>query len=245
MSRKRSKAYPAHPLQDAIGFLRRIDTNLGKNTFPREMLAKALGHGGKSGPAARKVASMCHFGLLDRNKGQYTPSQLGLRLLQEESPVDLRAAFLTPPLYQEIYDKYRATDNRVPALLAEILVAEHGISEAAKADADAAFRSSGLYAGVLDEGGRILDGQPNWSSSSAHVDEAPEHPVANSGREPLDGQRAPYHIPLSGGRIAELSVPFPLNQIDIKLLKGYVDLLEQSVESGAPPTKVVPFRRPQ
>lgn len=251
----RSRAHPAITLREAVEGLETVVTVLGPGPRDRDALARALGYtSGSTGIAARKIAAMAHFGLLDRRAGLYEPSRLAHRILHPTDDADrraaLREAFLRPPVFQEVADKYEP-EGQVPQVLAYALATDHGITDSAKDHAADVFMSSAQYAGVLTADGVFL--RPRlWSAESgggrvvaiaqgrsgAGSDRADRGSAAGS----PEAERQIFRLHLSEG-MAELSLPRRLSRNDLEVLRRQFEVLEAQVaDQPAAPLEFKPHR---
>ena len=85
--RERSVAYPGIPLEEAVAAALSLRTALGKAAFSREDAANALGYKGVSGASSVKVASLVHYGILNRTGNTYVLSELSERISHPPSEV--------------------------------------------------------------------------------------------------------------------------------------------------------------
>jgi hypothetical protein len=80
--KERSHAYPVMALADALTRISNINENLGlQGRYNRETIATGMGYSGLSGTSARAVAALAQYGLLDREKDQYSLSRLAKNTL--------------------------------------------------------------------------------------------------------------------------------------------------------------------
>jgi hypothetical protein len=245
--RERSKAYPGTSLEDCVGYVREIKTNLGKGIHDRDSLARALGFERATGAVNPKIASLVHFGFLDRAEGGYELSPNALKITdpisESEAKEEVRAAFHRPVLYQEILEKFKQ-EGQIPLQLATHLHRFHGITDAASGTAADIFLESGRFAGVLDQSNRFVadetaprdrngNEQENGAAESMIEDRAPvekgdvakdraaiEHPPKS-----IPGSQR-FEFAVTGGHTVVLIVPAQLNDKDIKIIRKQVELLE-------------------
>ena len=223
---KRSRAYPAVDLRAAIQLVARQCQALGYGGHRRESIAQALGHAKPSGPAARKIAAMAHYGLLDRRHGFYQPTPLARQLLETSERETVRSArmkaFLNPTLFRELYDTYRPL-GRIPSMLGPTLARDHGISESAQEDVASIFLESGEFAEVLDHQGQFEGPRP-----------APVDPVRTETPEPSrtppgsSSQALQLSVALDHGK-AEIHFPERLSLLDVKQLRQLLAQFEIKV----------------
>jgi hypothetical protein len=153
-SRKHGKRSPSFPLSVAREFLERVYKALGTGPFDRGTFAKALGHEALSGPSSTKIASLVHFGLLQKARDGYALSPLAERLLAPVSETEKRQALAEaaqkPAIYALLFERYR--NQPLPHLLPNVLVRDYGIEQKQAARAAENFRQTAEYAGLLRSG---------------------------------------------------------------------------------------------
>lgn len=243
---KRSRAYPALTLKEAIEVLGRIVRALGWVASSRDTIAQALGYAnGSTGLAGRTVAALGHYGLLDRKGHIYQPSLLAERVLRSDEWTirrqALREAFLKPTLFKEIVDSYEA-HQRVPEGLAHALP-DFGITDSAKQDVAAIFLESAQYAGVLDPTGAFLR-RPSPHGPLEVVDEELEDTQrATLGRRIATPELPPQRLEftLTEGKQVRIEVPQNLNERDLDLLRSMIGFLEEQIQANRPAAAVVPW----
>ncbi|MDP9731971.1 UNVERIFIED_ORG: hypothetical protein QE446_004068 [Rhizobium sp. SORGH_AS260] len=112
MTRAHSPGYPNASLPKAIGQVRSIHTADRRHIIDRDVAAKHIGYSGQSGASDKALASLAHYGLLEKaGKGQTRVTQLAVDILH---PVDetarkkalIEAAF-TPTIFAEIRDRFQ------------------------------------------------------------------------------------------------------------------------------------------
>lgn len=149
----RSVAYPSITVSDAIIFTTRLRAALGKGPYSRGEVAKALGHTKLSGPAARKVAALVHYGLLARTGDAYSQTQLAqdiiMPLADEEKALGVVKAVRSPRLFEKLLQKY--TGQALPLMLQNVLTRE-GVSDSAAIEVVRIFTESIKFAGLLVNG---------------------------------------------------------------------------------------------
>jgi len=152
-TKDRSVAYPGVPLSEAIDFTARLRDALGKGPYSRDEAAKALGHSKLTGPAARKVAALVHYGLLERSGNTYSQSQLSQDILKPESDTlkneAIKRAAVRPKLFQKLCRRFEG--QAVPSMLQNILIRE-GVSEGAANDVVRIFIETMKFAELLVNG---------------------------------------------------------------------------------------------
>lgn len=164
----RSVAYPGVALGEAVEFTTRLRTSMGKGPYSREQVAKALGHPNISGPAARKVAALVHFGLLERAGNAYSQGALAQEIVvplsEEQKQAAVRRAAFMPKLFSTLYARYAG--QALPNMLANIIVRD-GVSEGAAKEVVKIFTESMIFAGLL-ENGILKSDASTVETASAH-----------------------------------------------------------------------------
>lgn len=152
-TKDRSVAYPGVPLSEAIDFTAKLRDALGKGPYSRDEAAKALGHSKLTGPAARKVAALVHYGLLERSGNTYSQSQLSQDILKpvsdELKSEAIRKAAVRPKLFQKLCLRFGG--QALPSMLQNILIRE-GVSEGAANDVVRIFTETMRFAELLVNG---------------------------------------------------------------------------------------------
>lgn len=241
----RSRSYPVVALREAVVAMQAIDREVGKGRHDRDAMAKALGYNSGVGLAARKVAALVQYGLLERaGEGQYEATELARALLHPRTDAEFREtlgrAFGGPALFSGLIDRFRP-EGRVPNQLANILIRDHGITRDASEDAAKNFTESALFAGAIDannvfigSGDRAADPVESETADERTNERAEPHDDAPAPRMPMRGTRIPAghrSYPLSvGGGEAQLVVPTPLNRADLQKLRQGVDLILRLLE---------------
>ncbi len=151
--RERSTSYPGLTLENAIVAVRQLKVGLGKGPYSREAIAKALGHSKLTGPAARKVAALGHYGLLQKDGSAYNLSDITLDILnpisENQKNVALIGAALKPRLFEKLFEQYKG--QSLPTMLYSILIRE-GVSEVATKEVVSIFTTTFEFVGLLKNG---------------------------------------------------------------------------------------------
>ncbi len=111
MARSRSPGYPNFGLQEAISRISKVFQADRRNQLDREIVAKHIGYSGISGAADKALATLNHYGLLERvSKGEVRVSQLAVDILHPESPdkrkTALREAADNPQLFALLRERF-------------------------------------------------------------------------------------------------------------------------------------------
>ena len=231
--------------------LRQLVKSYGFAEKDRDSIAQALGHAsGLSGVAGRKVAALVHFGLLERSGSQYRPTELSRHIFKSISSEALQRAFLTPPLFQELVDRYRP-EGTVPRYFAQALP-EHGVTEAAKHEVARIFMASGEYAGILAADGVFLDErseapEPVPAVAPAQMAFPAVEILPTAALQPPvttpDSNSQTLRFFLTDRKVAEMKFPAGLNEDDLQLIRKQIEFLELQVRLSRP-AATLPFRHP-
>jgi len=105
----RSPSYPVMSLKDAVAAVAKIEAQYRTAPVDRTLGAKLIGYQGLSGPANQALAALAAYGLVERSgKGMMRVTSRARAILHakdsDERNENLRAAGLTPPLFQELMD---------------------------------------------------------------------------------------------------------------------------------------------
>lgn len=117
MARQHSPGYPSMPLSKAISAVKKIFDADRQAPVDRAVAAKHIGYSGQSGASDKALASLAHYGLLEKaGKGETRVTQLAVDILHPDTTGQRRAALrqagLKPGIFQEIYDRY---EGRLPS----------------------------------------------------------------------------------------------------------------------------------
>lgn len=149
----RSVAYPSIDLEQALSAARDIKNAFGTGGFSRQDAATALGHENLTGSAARKVAALVHYGLLERTGNAYKLAKpVGdiLNPVDEKSKENaIQEAALKPRIFSSIHSEY--VGQALPSLL-ENIVMRKGVTESASRDVVRNFKETMNFSGLLVNG---------------------------------------------------------------------------------------------
>lgn len=232
---ERGPKSPAETLETAVGLVRQVRENVGFGNASRETLANALGYPTLHGRSNRVIASLVHFGLLERTgPAIYRISELGKRLLMPRDDGEYKEALAEavqrPGLYQKLFTRFGG--EAVPTMLPNILAREFGVWPGSSEDVASIFRASAEYAELLRNG--VLH------TSRADIVSAPDE-APTEGRSPavsiigsaglhsfLDGvsDSRRYTIPLgTDGRQAVVELPIPVSQRDLRWITRWAEYM--------------------
>jgi hypothetical protein len=255
----RGVKYPGEGLGESIQMLETVRAAVGLSAASRETIASALGYKNINGASARKLASLAHYGLLDRaGNGAMRISALGRRLLMPTSDADHRSALaeaaLQPTLFRSVHERFKG--QAIPGMLANLLVREFGVFHTSAEAAAATLRETMEFAGMVrngvlleqadeeappappphpGEGNDTPDTEPRKGRAAA--DPTTAHPGTPTGTSPQgegNGDRR-YVVALGGdGRMALIDLPIPVTQKDLRRVRLWVDYMESVVAEEDP-----------
>lgn len=143
--------FPYNDLDDAVSIAKAIHMNAGMSCT-LDQLAAYLGQSMTSGAFRGRVSNAGTFRLTENERGGVRLSDLGLRAVDENKEPEARAdAFLSVPLYLEIYEKYRGY-TLPPAAALEREMLALGVSSKQTNKARQAFMRSAKQAGFFTHG---------------------------------------------------------------------------------------------
>lgn len=189
--------FPYGDLEDAENVAATLHQNYGLSCS-LDQLAAGLGQS-VSGAFRAKVATAGTFGAIETGRGQVVLTDLGSRLADPRTAPDARAeAFVSVPLYQAVYEKFRG--SRLPGdagLEAEMV--RLGVAAKQASKARQALQRSAEQAGFFRAGrDRLVEPAPvNIADVSAAVQTTAE-PVIGAAAEAPRGPSHPLIVGLWG-----------------------------------------------
>lgn len=215
--KERSRAYPVMPLEEALTRIESINRNLGINgQFNRESLAVGMGYTSLNGASARRVAALVHYGLLNRDKDQYSLSPLAKQYLLPVNDGDkeaaTREAALSPTLFAEIYDTFKG--QVIPKQFVNRLIQEFGIQQKAAPDVERIFKATVEAAGIL-QGNGILSSETTSTTPSSSPDATVNAGTTSVVRPNVNGQN-----------------PTPSGHLSVNLPSGLIVSYSQDLASA-------------
>lgn len=235
----RSPRAPSFSLEESLRNALTLYEGNGKHLIPAEVAAKALGYSGaNNGSAARALASMKSFGLLEsNNKGDLAVSGdvEGYKYApDDEHKQELLVRWLRlPKIYAELLDEYH---DRLPSDQAiRYKLIKMGFLPSAAEECLKNLKASVQFSRYYDRPSEPDDlSNESGMMGEASPPEAPSSPAspANSSSPAAPTQSAtPTHsadripVRLSRGRRAWIEIPSPLYKADKDLLKAQIDLI--------------------
>ena len=203
----------------------------------RAEVADALGYSsGAGGVAARKIAALTQFGLLDRHGGKYSLTALGkdLRSLPESSSdfvQALKSAFEKPSLFREVLQRHVSSSGKIPNNLNELLVRHHGITKKASKEVAQIFERSESFVRAKEASRRPAESLEYPENKASRGKPTPEFSdffsplFVDPGKLPKETfQYEPLVLNIGKGKKAYMTlvVPARLTQSDLENLKREV-----------------------
>lgn len=133
MARSQSPGYPQFALPKAITATRKIFDADRRSVIDREVAQKHMGYSGQSGAADKALATLLHYGLLERvGKGQVRVSQAAIDIIHPDSESARRRALLDagfrPQIFKDLRERFG--DHVSEAALHSYLVRENFLDRA-------------------------------------------------------------------------------------------------------------------
>jgi hypothetical protein len=232
--RSRSPSYPAIPLAKAVSRAEQIYQHEGKYPAPVDAILAHWGYNSNNGRAARQVAAVKKFGLIEEEGSkanrQLQLTDLGLRIVMPDSPErdeSLKVAAMKPTIHRELKAKFSdglPSDRNVRWYL----VSERGFTEEAAKQLMKEYRATMSYAGLdgtAGEGDTLeATDDPDWDddpsqgedmTGTATIPNAP--PAAPPAQSPPPSSPAVaalrgVTIPLPGTAWVKLEGEFPMGE---------------------------------
>lgn len=165
--RERSSSYPSTGLEKAVSLIKQVRKALGRASYDRITLARALGYSGISGASTRTVAALVHYGLLDRKGDTYTPSLLSDKIVNSLNQTEFEQALIeaakTPKLFAALIEEFAGQE--LPERLDAVLARRYGIAEKFSREAAETFRITMEYVGLL-RNGRFVTESPTGANEA-------------------------------------------------------------------------------
>lgn len=154
-TKERSVAYPFLNLEQALVLVTKLHGELGKGPYSREDAVRGMGYSSVSGASARAVASLVHYGLLERNGNAYVFSPLAESIVfpTDESGKQRQEAIAKAACLPKIFEKMvtRFQGQALPGLLENILMRE-GVTSGSAKEVAITFKETMQFAGMLKNG---------------------------------------------------------------------------------------------
>lgn len=246
MSRTRSPGYPNFSLREAVKRAERIFSADRRNPIDRENAAKHMGYSGISGAADKALATMMHFGLLERTgKGEVRISQAALDILHPDTEAQrkqaLHAAAYRPQLFATLLARF--PDGASETTLKSFLVRENFLDRAigpalsAYEDTCSYLKQEGAYESRGPGAEEAEESDPTELEEPAmtEIDALPKRAQQTALTEPPGAGLRKFVINLPNGGDAVLSYPADLSTEGYQDLQDYLDLFFKKAKRQSPP----------
>jgi hypothetical protein len=192
-TRQRSTiGFPYADLDSSIKLADAIHQNVGHGDCEDDQLAAWTGQSGKSSTFRVQVYAARMFGIIEGDATHHRLTDLGRQMVDPNQERAARiAAFLSVPLFQAVFEKYKGGTLPPTAALEREIVAL-GVSDKQKDRARQTFERSAEQSGFFEHGRTRLV-QPGISAASAKVQPTSTHPT------PAPSQTATYGGGNGGG----------------------------------------------
>jgi hypothetical protein len=246
---KRSNAYPSITIQKSLEIADAVYKNAGNGYLSGEQIAKVLNKNFNS--ITQKLGSCVQYGLLDlKSKVGYKPAEICKRIFrpinEEEKRKALIECFGNPKLYAELIPKYENNHLPTQQVLANVLDRHHNVYDDAAQKASEVFFENLTDLNLISPKNELVfngySDAPNSASNPVEVNEEDQDEISQEKNSPVSkaGKRIEEKmtnevlqtsshyktdIPLTEGRKAVLFYPSDINENDLQLLKGQIDLL--------------------
>lgn len=229
---ERSSRYPAILLDFAIDVIREA-RKFGRDTNDIHIAGKGKP---KGGAYIRKRASLGYYGLIEGRGGLLRITDLAESILypqnEEEKLSSVRTAFLTPVLFNNLYQDI---EKNVPLnidILGNIIVRKYGISPAAQQEFLSTFIKSGIFADLIQyaEGKKdeiilktfneVVEKDKTIISQKEEIDSKENKALLNANQD--------YQIvelQLENGGKAKIAISGKMTKTDARKLQAQVNIL--------------------
>lgn len=224
--------FPYLDQDDSVKFAKAIHAVAG-NSCTRDALAGYLKVSAKAGGFNLRAGTAKMFGLVDSDKGMFSLTDLGKRIVEPHKEKAARAeSFLLIPLYRRVFDQYR--NQMLPANQAlEKAMEQMGVAPKQADKARQAFQRSATQAGYFAFGSdRLIAPQ-----GASPTDNPPPPPPENfrSGKLGNGGGGEPPHTnPFIQGLLSKLPPENAEWPVDLrrKWLQLAISVFEVSYKPG-------------
>lgn len=172
--KRRSRLYPRYDLQEAIHFIKLLET-MGGEGVSEQAVASSLGKGVNNSTFHGRLSAAKQFGLLVEEKGRLSLTEVGRRIVRPSEPAQsgeaLRVAFTRPSLYGELIRAFQGRVLPEPSYLCNRLVNEYGIEAGAKERAAKNFLNSAKYANLVQNGILVTEAVAQDGKADTETDE--------------------------------------------------------------------------
>lgn len=246
-SRERSAAHPSATWSECMTLIKELDS-LGKGPVSLEVLASAFNiKNWKTKTFQAKITSARQFGLINLKSGAVSLTEESRTLLYptvpDTRPIEL-SLFSRPSLYEKLLGSYEGKPLPRRDLFENMLVANYGISDAAKKKAAETFISSAEELGILRNGivayedavaaSNRTPSEPSVPADSQVLHDDESEPIAavtvpNKTTTPL----FTLSIPIAGGPCCiEIKIPEGASAADLDMAKAMLEVYSKRLEES-------------
>lgn len=256
---KRSNAYPFITLSQSLEIAEVVYKNAGNSYLSGEQIAKILKR--SFGSITQKLGSCVQYGLLElKSKVGYRSAEICKQIFKPINEAEKRKAlvecFQKPKLYAELITKFSGSHLPSPQVLPNILDRHHNVFDEAATRASNIFFENLRELNLLNSNNEIaLDGQVVMIPTKDEEEDFDQEEVAedvqereinrdqsrnrsneikNTNDSTILNDHYKTDIPLTEGKKAVLYYPSGLNENDLQLLKGQIDLLGLYIKLNLP-----------
>ena len=174
MAGSQSPGYPQFALPKAITGVRKIFAADRRSVIDREVAQKHIGYAGQSGAADKALATLLHFGLLEKaGKGQVRVTQQAVDIIHPENEDARRSALaqaaFSPQIYKDLRERFG--DHVSQTALHSYLVRENFLDRAINPVSNGYLETVRFLEQekAFESGGESVE---SGQESEAHPDEA-------------------------------------------------------------------------
>lgn len=214
--------FPYLDQDDAVKFAKAIHAVAG-NSCTRDALAGYLKVSAKAGGFNLRSVTAKMFGLVDSDKGIYSLTDLGKRVIDPKQEKAARAeSFLIIPLYKRVFDQYR--NQMLPGNQAlEKAMEQMGVAPKQADKARQAFQRSASQAAYFAFGNdRLIAPQGNSANNAAPPPQLEVPKNGASGNGGVGGGEPPHTNPFIQGLLNKL--PAENSEWPMELRKKWLQL---------------------
>lgn len=258
MPTKRSRSYPYYSLEEALKLSRMIYEVGGNGMAPVESILSKMNIKSKQNKRYGYLTSSARqYGLIENIKGGFKVKQLAISILYPASDNDpnvsigkIKAA-TNPELYREILSQYNGSILPKDEFLINNFI-QKGILNNVAEIAVQAFLNTAVFAGILEEGGRVVINEkyfePDVNIKKSQVIKPNEKRKADKTLSKLIYDSSineksqngisqikefkdinnvfNLEIPLNSGKKATISIPKDVTEEEINLIKNFIDAIK-------------------
>ncbi len=229
----KSPRSPNYTLENALEYVAKLHSQIGKASVKPESAAIALTYKGVNGAALTTFGTLAQYGLIERSKGMVTITPLAIRLLHPTGEAQLkqarREAALAPKIFKEIYENLGQCS--VEVLTSHLI--QNGFTPDRAKRAASVYAANKGFANLGESGNGRHEETPNRSTDELEIGDSKSY----KGEQSLSGKGAKgiavlaqYSIPLGGNEATLTFKGESLSTSDFDALIEYVELFKKHFE---------------